>query len=110
MISEHCVSCDAGSYQNQSGQSSCNYCEAGYYSGKGMPSCSRCTPEEYSLNDGTGCQVCVDTSECPCMLNSTCFTQDNCLNLGGGSYTCGSCPAGYDGDGVTCTDIDEVLI
>lgn len=32
----------------------------------------------------------------------------SCLNVGVGSATCGPCPKGYEGDGRSCTDIDEV--
>ena len=34
---------------------------------------------------------------------------DNCLNYGSGSSGCDPCPVGFEGDGVTCTDIDEVI-
>ena len=30
-----------------------------------------------------------------------------CMNTGGG-FLCDGCPPGYNGDGITCTDIDEV--
>ena len=106
--SAHCESCEPGTYQNESGQSNCINCEAGYYSAQGMSRCSRCEPDEYSLNDGSGCTTCADATECPCLVNGTCFTKDICFNLGAGSHKCGACPAGYDGDGITCTDIDEV--
>ena len=107
-FSDHCDSCAPGTYQNQSGQSSCINCQAGFFSAQGMSTCSRCQPDEYSLNDGSGCVTCGNSIECPCLINGTCFNQDICYNLGGGSYTCDNCPDGYDGDGVTCTDIDEV--
>lgn len=75
-----------------------------------MLKCSRCEPEEYSLNDGSGCVTCADTTECPCLLGDAgpCFSEDICLNHGGGSYVCDGCPVGFKGNGVTCTDIDEV--
>ena len=31
-----------------------------------------------------------------------------CVNTGSGGFECLDCPPGYTGDGVTCTDIDEV--
>ena len=75
-----------------------------------MTSCSRCEPEEYSLSDGSGCVTCSGTTECPCLLGDAgpCHSMDNCLNYGGGSHGCDPCPEGFEGDGVTCTDIDEV--
>ena len=32
----------------------------------------------------------------------------SCLNIGVGRSECGPCPKGYEGDGQTCNDIDEV--
>ena len=109
-LPEHCQSCAPGTYQNQSGASSCINCDPGFFSAQGMSACSRCEPEEYSLSDGSGCVTCADSTECPCMEVATlpCISQDNCYNLGSTAYTCGPCPDGYEGDGVTCTDIDEV--
>ena len=39
-----------------------------------------------------------------------CFKGVKCTNIGAGSFKCDSCPKGYRGNGVTCTDIDEVII
>ena len=75
-----------------------------------MTECSPCEKEEYSLNDGSGCVTCADTTECPCLAGDAgpCFSSKMCLNYGGGSHVCDGCPVGYEGDGVSCTDIDEV--
>ena len=108
-IPVHCASCAPGSYQNQTGQASCIDCAAGFYSGEGMPQCNRCKPEEYSLTNGSDCISCLDAVECPCLTNGTCFSRSNCFNTGGGNHYCGACPWGYQGDGITCTDIDEVI-
>ena len=42
------------------------------------------------------------------MSNGTCFPGVSCLNVGVGQSKCGPCPKGYEGDGRTCTDINEV--
>ena len=70
---EQCSACDAGTYQNASGASSCINCAAGYYSGRGLTQCAVCEPEEYALNDGAGCLACADSTECPCMTYDKCF-------------------------------------
>ena len=105
MFVEHCQSCAAGTYTNQSGQSSCLTCEPGYYSAAGMYACSPCEEAEYST--AGVCTTCADDQECPCMANGTCFDNVLCVNHGSGAYICGDCPVGYEGDGVSCTDIDE---
>lgn len=46
--------------------------------------------------------------EGPCLSKGTCFPGVSCLNVGVGHATCGPCPKGYDGDGITCDDINEV--
>ena len=63
------------------------------------------------MSDGSGCVTCSGTTECPCLLGDAgpCHSMDNCLNYGGGSHGCDPCPEGFEGDGVTCTDIDEVI-
>ena len=75
-----------------------------------MTKCSRCEKEEYSLNDGSGCLTCADTTDCPCLAGDAgpCYSSKTCLNHGGGSYVCDGCPLGFTGDGKNCSDIDEV--
>eukprot|EP00854_Cymbomonas_tetramitiformis_P023697 gene23697-biopygen24515 len=44
----------------------------------------------------------------PCLTSSPCDVLVACTpSSTTGGYTCGVCPAGYAGDGSTCTDIDE---
>ena len=43
-------------------------------------------------------------------MRKPCFAGVNCHNVGNGSFECDSCPEGYEGDGETCTDIDEVML
>ena len=43
-------------------------------------------------------------------MRKPCFAGVNCHNVGNGSFECDSCPKGYEGDGETCTDIDEVML
>ena len=73
-----------------------------------MSACSPCGKSEYSLNDGSGCVECANDTECPCMSGGSCFSKDICYNLGSGNFRCGACPVGFEGDGISCTDIDEV--
>ncbi|EDV29249.1 uncharacterized protein TRIADDRAFT_51362 [Trichoplax adhaerens] len=58
-------------------------------------------------SDGwTGDHCTFDFDSCanfPCYENVTCT--DNVAPLTG--YTCGSCPQGYTGDGILCSDFDE---
>ena len=42
-------------------------------------------------------------------MGDPCFPSVNCHNVGNGSFECESCPDGFEGDGQTCTDINEVL-
>ena len=48
----------------------------------------------------------------PFALASPCFIGPEshavCVNTGSGGHDCLNCPPGYEGDGHTCTDIDEV--
>lgn len=44
----------------------------------------------------------------PCLSSGTCFPGVSCLNVGVGQAKCGPCPKGYEGNGTTCHDIDEV--
>ena len=41
------------------------------------------------------------------LMRKVCFDNVLYVNHGSGDYTCGACQVGYEGDGVSCTDIDE---
>ena len=43
----------------------------------------------------------------PC-LEKPCFPSVECHNVGNESFKCESCPNGFEGDGKSCSDIDEV--
>ena len=61
--------------------------------------------------DGTGCLSCPSENDCRCMKSPyPCFAESPCYNVEGSQFICGPCPDGYQGDGTTCVDIDEVLI
>ncbi|XP_072017209.1 uncharacterized protein [Amphiura filiformis] len=50
------------------------------------------------------------TTYCRCTLGTdNCDINAACTNIPVGSFTC-ACNAGYKGDGVTCTDIDECVL
>lgn len=64
----------------------------------GVTSCD----DGFELIEGT----CVDIDECE-LGTDTCDALATCNNTSG-SFSCGDCPAGYEGEGATgCTDIDE---
>ncbi|XP_072046269.1 uncharacterized protein [Amphiura filiformis] len=107
--SEFCLQCAPGSYQNESGQASCDCCSAGYRSTEAKTECEPCEITEYSAGDCTLCKSCSSISNCPCMSTpGPCVEGVQCVNTGGsGSYQCVGCPDGTTGDGVTCDDIDE---
>ncbi|XP_052265930.1 cartilage oligomeric matrix protein-like [Dreissena polymorpha] len=103
---EHCIPCLAGTYQNNTGASSCITCDPGYYSATRKTVCDRCAPEEYT--DGTsGCLLCQDAVQCPCLNGNKCYDYSYCYNTGSRDSGCVPCGAGLKGDGVNCTDIDE---
>ncbi len=58
--------------------------------------------------NGPACVVDVDECAAP---NPPCSTSPmvQCVNTMG-AFTCGSCPAGYSGNGFYCSDIDECLV
>ena len=77
--------------------------------GDGVATCTN-TPGTYTCGCSTGFTFatgsCLDVNECD-TNNGGCDLLTACANTIGGR-TCGSCPAGYTGDGyVGCTDIDE---
>nr|AXL14330.1 mega-thrombospondin [Nematostella vectensis] len=105
-----CKQCDPGSFNNKSKANSCQCCPNGYSSTHMKTSCKPCLDIEWtdhgSFPNCTLCKTCDASAGCPC-LNKPCFPGVKCRNTGSGSFKCESCPDGYEGDGVTCTDINE---
>ncbi len=61
----------------------------------------------WTTGPGSGPACVVDVDECagpapPCSV----APRVACVNTAGG-FTCGSCPAGYTGNGFYCADVDE---
>lgn len=63
-----------------------------------------CSPGTTLNSNGFQCD---DVNECA-VNNGGCSTLPpvSCVNTYG-SHSCGSCPAGYQGDGITCSDVNE---
>jgi hypothetical protein len=92
-----CSQCPAGSYQDQTAQSSCQSCLIGTANQQsGQSSCSQCTPGYYSDTvGGYSCQ------QCPVGKITSSFGATNCsacplstYNPNSGSSVCYNCPAG----------------
>ncbi|KAK3262321.1 hypothetical protein CYMTET_28815 [Cymbomonas tetramitiformis] len=74
-------------------------------------------PEEEAASSAGGTPAVVDETQPieadapvgdPCTTLSPCDVLVTCTpSSAAGGYKCGACPAGYTGDGMTCTDIDE---
>lgn len=106
--------CKPGTFQNQTGQTECLNCEKGFTTSKMKDKCDPCAFGTFSIGIGKDCDACTGPSDCPCMkTESPCFnTSDHsslCINTGSNNFRCLSCPPGYEGDGITCTDVDEVI-
>ncbi|XP_023942426.2 cubilin-like [Bicyclus anynana] len=74
-------------------------------SGEGI----KCICNQGWTTDGTG--ACLqDVNECLSGQGSRCSVNPRveCINLPG-SFRCGACPKGYEGDGFACYDVDECL-
>ncbi|XP_063003684.1 cubilin [Elgaria multicarinata webbii] len=87
-LCEHGVCIDGNRDQPHQPKYTCN-CDAGWMSPPGSPACS------------------ADIDECtlpkpPCSLNPPV----QCYNTPG-SYSCGPCPSGWEGNGYNCQDINE---
>ncbi|XP_033105232.1 uncharacterized protein LOC117107633 [Anneissia japonica] len=109
---EFCKPCAPGSYQNLTRQGSCECCPQGYSSTEGKWECEPCSSFEWSAGDCGTCKTCPSVSLCPCMAEvSPCFPGAVCFNTDSPPYYgCRDCPAGYEGDGEVCTNIDECTL
>ncbi|CAH0628596.1 unnamed protein product [Chrysodeixis includens] len=70
----------------------------------------QCLCHQGWTNNGTGVSCLTDINECESYQGPRCSVNPkvDCINLPG-SFRCGQCPRGYEGDGYSCTDIDECL-
>ncbi|KAK2177983.1 hypothetical protein NP493_567g04005 [Ridgeia piscesae] len=110
-LQDYCLMCQPGTYQNAPGQTGCVNCPRGYISSKMKDRCSPCPEGTWSDGSGEACVSCTDATECPCLADPyPCYQEARCFNYKDGgtpAHVCDVCPPGYQGDGVTCTDIDE---
>ncbi|XP_068721591.1 uncharacterized protein [Montipora capricornis] len=108
-----CKICPPGSFNNVSRSKTCHCCRSGYSSTYMKTSCRACPSNEYA-EQGTFpkcamCRTCSSQVKCPCM-GDPCFPSVHCVNIGNGSFECGTCPDGFEGDGKSCGDINECAL
>lgn len=70
----------------------------------------KCICNQGWTTNGTGVTCLTDVNECDASQGARCSVNPrvDCINLPG-SFRCGQCPPGYEGDGYVCSDIDECL-
>ncbi|XP_059051310.1 cubilin-like [Achroia grisella] len=99
----HCTSrekdCSGGNYE-MCGHGTC----VAVTSGVGI----KCICDQGWTTNGTAVACLTDVNECDTSLGPRCSINPKveCINLPG-SFRCGQCPPGYDGDGYSCYDINE---
>jgi cubilin len=101
----HCTrrakDCSAGNFE-MCGHGTC----VPVTSGEGI----KCICNQGWQTNGTGATCLTDVDECDSSQGHRCSINPkvNCINLPG-TFRCGQCPPGYEGDGFTCHDIDECI-
>ncbi|KAI5646194.1 CUB domain-containing protein [Phthorimaea operculella] len=70
----------------------------------------KCICDQGWTTNGTGDACLTDVNECESNYGPRCSVNPRveCINLPG-SFRCGQCPSGYEGDGYICSDIDECM-
>ncbi|CAK1578705.1 unnamed protein product [Parnassius mnemosyne] len=70
----------------------------------------KCICDQGWTTNGTGIACLTDINECESSQGSRCSVNPRveCINLPG-SFRCGECPSGYEGNGYVCYDIDECV-
>ena len=102
-----CTECEAGTFSEIKKASSCNKCNAGYYSKEGASKCEKCTKDYYSKEGASECLKCPIGSyssegadKCKVCLGSHYFSNGKCLACEPGTFSlpgaiiCTVCPAG----------------
>ncbi|CAK1578706.1 unnamed protein product [Parnassius mnemosyne] len=70
----------------------------------------KCICDQGWTTNGTGIACLTDINECESSQGARCSVNPRveCINLPG-SFRCGECPSGYEGNGYVCYDIDECV-
>ncbi|CAK1552576.1 unnamed protein product [Leptosia nina] len=70
----------------------------------------KCLCEQGWTTNDTSIACLTDVNECTSSQGPRCSVNPpvDCINIPG-SFVCGRCPSGYEGDGFICRDIDECL-
>ncbi|XP_013175197.1 PREDICTED: cubilin-like [Papilio xuthus] len=68
----------------------------------------KCICDQGWTTNGTGIACLTDVNECEQGVRCSVNPRVECINLPG-SFRCGACPPGFEGNGYVCYDIDECL-